>query len=813
MAEGLLLLKEFGAAAAILDIEYIDRSPTQVNEVYLRDNLRLDFRRRFTGIQGNITDLVTALSGGQLGREDALAAAQELNTLINEEEEGLYNDTLRIVQDNDAFLAQAAASFGETWATVNIWGAPLEGEQAERRRYAEEHFSYPVKVAPNVYREQNADVLPPIPQFMEAIRGAGFTNSVIDKDGIRRRVNLVREVNGYWYLQLALPALMDRLGNPEIELKKGALVLRGIRTGGEGELKDVVIPLDKENHVLIDWPKTSYADSWTHFSFAHFSFLSRLERDIISYIEALSSLNAAVFPASAERTENLLALYAEDTRVTGTFREAAEEICDSLMSEDLKHAENLAFSNPQLAEYISGEVDYAEQVSEYLKFALNDYSTELQGIRDAVAGKTCIIGRVDTGTTDIGANPFFSEYPNPGTHAAVWETILKGINGDAPFIRILSPFWSILLCLLLVITFSLVTTNIRIVWRMQLALLTFVLTIAFCAVLFVSTGLFLSPLIPFVVFFVSTLIREVAAFLHTDQEKRFIRKAFSTYLSEHVVAELEKHPEKLQLGGETRHITALFTDVRGFTSISEKLSAEKLVYLLNDYLSVISNCVLENDGIIDKYEGDAMIAFFNAPLDLPDHAIRACTAAAAIKEAERELNARYLETGMSPVPIWTRIGINTGDAVVGNMGTTTRMDYTMMGHTVNLASRLEGVNKVYGTGVMASESTVLETNDLFLTRSFDRVRVVGLQDPVRIYEILGLMGKVSPELRKQTGLFEEGCILYEKRQWEKAVEIFRSILGHNPDDTPSKLYLSRCEAFLKDPPPPDWDAVVNLTEK
>jgi adenylate cyclase len=648
---------------------------------------------------------------------------------------------------------------------------------------------------------------------MAAIRGAGFTNSVIDVDGIRRRVGMVREVNNHWYLQLGLPALMEQLGSPEIELKRGALVLHGVRIGGNSELQDVSIPLDKENNMMLDWPKTDYFDSWAHFSFAHFSILARLERQISYYLEELSNLNPAIFPETSDQAGRLTVFYREELKITGDFRDAAQETCDSAMAADLLYAERLKEDNPQLAEFINDELGYAEQINGYLRLVLNEYNEELEGIKNAVAGKTCIIGRVDTGTTDIGANPFSSEYPNPGTHATVWKTVLNGISGDAPFIRLLPPLWSIALCVLLVLPFGFVTTSISIERRMLLALLVFAFIVGFCLVLFVSTGLFLSPFIAFLTFFITTLIREVSAFLYTDNEKRFIHKAFSTYLSEHVVAELVANPDKLKLVGETRNISAMFTDVQGFTSISEKLSAEQLVYLLNDYLSAISNCVLDNNGIIDKYEGDAMIAIFGAPLDLPDHANRACAAAVAIKAAEVELNKRYLETGMSPVPVWTRVGINTGDAVVGNMGTITRMDYTMMGHTVNLASRLEGVNKVYGTGVIASEKTVKEAGKSFLTRRFDRVRVVGLQDPVRICEIMGFMDKTPLELRTLTSIFDQGLIFYEERQWEKAAEIFRSILGHIPDDSPSKLYLSRCENFLQAPPPLDWDAVVNMTEK
>ncbi|MDR3247859.1 MAG: CHASE2 domain-containing protein [Treponema sp.] len=813
MAEGLLRLKEFGAADAILDIEYIDKSPTQINEEYLREGLRADFQQRFAEIRRNLFDLASALSAGHVDRDEAVQFTRELNSFIADEEENLYSDTLRIVQDNDEFLARAASSFGRTWATVNIWDSPLEGEQAERRPQAEELFSYPLQVAPDAYREAGVDLLPPIPVFMESIRGAGFTNTVIDSDGIRRRVGLVREVNGYWYLQLAMPALLEKLGSPRIELKKGALVLHGAGVPGSNDVKNIIIPLDKQNNMLLDWPKTSYEDSWSHFSFSNFSSLSRFERDIINYLEALVELDATIFPETSSTARRALAVYTMEMRVTAPVLNAAQEIGDAAAAVDLENVEILLQDNPQYTEYITEEKEYAEQITGYLDQVINTYKNGLEVIERTVKGKTCIIGRVDTGSTDIGANPFFSEYYNPGAHAAVWETVLRGASGSVPFIRILGPLWSVLLCVLLVPAFSFGISYTDLGWRMLWSVLAFVFSGAFCVILFMTTGLFLSPLITFIAFFVSFLVREISAFLSTDNEKRFIRKAFSTYLSEEVVAELVAHPEKLKLGGETRRITALFTDVRGFTSISEKLSAENLVFLLNDYLSALSDRVLENSGIIDKYEGDAMIAFFGAPIDLADHAIRACTAAVTIKELERELNARYHERGMSPQPLWTRIGINTGDAVVGNMGTQRRMDYTMMGHTVNLASRLEGVNKLYGTGIIASENTIAETGDRFLTRKLDRIRVVGIEEPVRIYELIGFADRANNEQRAKSGLFEAALLFYENRDWGKAAELFREVLRIIPDDTPASIFLNRSEVYRETPPPPEWDAVVNLTEK
>jgi len=292
-----------------------------------------------------------------------------------------------------------------------------------------------------------------------------------------------------------------------------------------------------------------------------------------------------------------------------------------------------------------------------------------------------------------------------------------------------------------------------------------------------------------------------------------LRRAFSTYLSEDVVEEIVSDPTRLQLGGIKRHMTALFTDVRSFTGIAEKLPPEHLVDLLNYYLSTMSDVILEQKGTIDKYEGDAIIAFFGAPLELPDHALRACTTAVIIKRLEHDVNKYVMENGISPSPLLTRIGINSGEMVVGNMGTQKKMNYTIISNAVNLASRLEGVNKQYGTWILTTENTIKETAGWFLTRRLDRIRVVGINEPVQIYEILETMEYSTEALRKKVNLFHKALDLFESRRWSDAEKIFSQTLEQFPDDGPSSLYLDRCRQYITKEPLPDWDGVFNMVEK
>ena len=300
-----------------------------------------------------------------------------------------------------------------------------------------------------------------------------------------------------------------------------------------------------------------------------------------------------------------------------------------------------------------------------------------------------------------------------------------------------------------------------------------------------------------------------------SKEKIFLQSAFGRYLSPKVIDSYIKNPDSLKLGGQKLWMTAMFTDIRGFSTISEQLdNPERLVAFLNKYLTKMSDIILENGGTIDKYEGDAIIAFFGAPIYYEDHAVRACRAAVQMKKAEAELNEEILASGECPCEIFTRIGINTGDIVVGNMGTNNKMNYTMMGNAVNLASRLEGVNKQYDTrGILISEATQKEIGTNFALRALDKVRVVGVKTPLRIFELIDETEFTSDEQWALIEKWHKALSQYEKREYEKAKKLFDSICRADKKDETAKLYSARCTKLIKNPPPAKWDGVFNLQSK
>lgn len=289
-------------------------------------------------------------------------------------------------------------------------------------------------------------------------------------------------------------------------------------------------------------------------------------------------------------------------------------------------------------------------------------------------------------------------------------------------------------------------------------------------------------------------------------EKEKIRNLLGKVVSPAVVNELMN--SEIRLGGELREITALFSDLAGFTTIAESMQPEPLVALLNDYLTQMSNEINANDGVIDKFIGDAIVAFWGAPVIEERHAVLALKSALAMQHALAQLRRHWQVLGLPLLAM--RIGVNTGSAIVGNMGSADRMDYTMMGDTVNLAARLEGANKVYGTDILLSEYTYAQVSDVFLCRELDKVRVQGKRQPVRVYQLLGEHNQVDSADKALCEVFAEALSEFRQCRWARAENLLLSILRDYRDDAVSRLYLDRLQTYRVTPPDTSWDGIYDL---
>ena len=290
-----------------------------------------------------------------------------------------------------------------------------------------------------------------------------------------------------------------------------------------------------------------------------------------------------------------------------------------------------------------------------------------------------------------------------------------------------------------------------------------------------------------------------------DREK--IRAVMDKVVSKEIAEELLRG--EVQLGGEMRRCTVLFSDIRGWTAISERLAPEALVEMLNGYLTVMSEAIDDELGVIDKYIGDAIVALFGAPVSYPDDIQRSVDAALEMRRRLVALNAEREKNG--EFPLETGIGINTGPVLAGNIGSESRLNYTVMGDTVNLASRLEGLTKLYGSGIIVPDAIRNELSPDYLCRELDLIQVKGKNEAVRIFEVL--THRADKDLAQLAECFESGLASYRRQDWDGAEAAFTQTLGRFRNDLSSKLYLDRIQSFRTSPPPPDWDGVFVATEK
>ena len=301
-------------------------------------------------------------------------------------------------------------------------------------------------------------------------------------------------------------------------------------------------------------------------------------------------------------------------------------------------------------------------------------------------------------------------------------------------------------------------------------------------------------------------------FIKERKQKAMIKNTFSRYVPGKVVAELLKNPEMLTLGGEERVMSVIFSDVAGFTTISESLTPIELVQLLNEYLSAMTDIVLENDGIIDKYEGDAIMAEFGAPLQDDDHALKACITALEMQKKLTEMRKKWKAEGKPEME--ARVGINSGSMVIGNMGSTAIFDYAVMGDNVNLSSRLEGANKEYKTFIMCSEATRLFVEHELITRELDLLRVKGKTEGVLVHEIMARKSEgLSETKQKVLELYHKGLTAYKERRWQDGIDLFSEAYSLDETDGPSEIYMGRCKEFLEEPPSDDWDGIFTMRTK
>lgn len=427
--------------------------------------------------------------------------------------------------------------------------------------------------------------------------------------------------------------------------------------------------------------------------------------------------------------------------------------------------------------------------------------------QEAFQDKIIFIGTSAAGLADIRPVPFQDAFPGVEVHANVLYNILQN-----QYIHKQDVAYAILILLGLALLIALIT----IFFKPVLGGLAGAGIIILYALLgkhwFAAEAFWLELVRPILAILFAYLFVLIYRFVDEERNKRYIKNMFQHYLTKTVVEELLKNPDMLKLGGERRIATAFFSDIKNFTTVSETLEPEELVAQLNEYLNAMTEVVFKYQGYLDKYEGDAVMAVFGVPVQQTDHAERACRAALEMQKILIDLRAKWKAEGKPE--FHARIGINSGPMIAGNIGGKDRYDYTVIGDSVNLASRLEGANKAYGTSIMISENTRELIADAFILRELDLLRVKGKNKPVRVYELVAeTRAGLSNAQLLSLEAYQEGLDHYRAKRWDSAMAAFRRALAADVHEGPSKTYLERCEYFKKHPVPLDWDGVFEMTTK
>lgn len=410
------------------------------------------------------------------------------------------------------------------------------------------------------------------------------------------------------------------------------------------------------------------------------------------------------------------------------------------------------------------------------------------------------LGVTAPGLYDFKPTPMGKVYPGVEIQATVLDNLLSG-----DFLRNLPVRAVIALMAALGLTAGLLGRLSR--GGLQAALAFVVLTPVPFAIGFAGypLGFWIPVIAPSFCVTVALIAAMIVNYSVEGRQRRFIKSAFRRYLSPAVIERLVQNPGYLRLGGEKRELSIFFSDIQGFTSISENMSPEDLTALLNDYLTAMTDIIQDEGGTLDKYEGDAIIAFWNAPLPVADHAVHAVRAAVRCQDRLAELGPEF--RARAGRDLWTRIGIHTGSVVVGNLGSHSRFDYTILGDAANLAARLEGVNKQFGCYTLISESTRAQLGPEFQGREISRIAVVGRREPVRVFEPLTVesLARVGATLDR----FAAALALYYDGEFQTAHDAFAALAEQDPV---AAAYVQRCRA-LQENPPDSWDGVWTMTAK
>lgn len=887
-ADALLRMKELGAKCAIFDIEYI--SPTKNG---IAPSAEQKIYKQVYATEDTVNELIgqlsSAIDAGYIRTSEVPALVDEM---IGENIEPTFENLQNYIadnmsRDNDEYFARCIQFFGHAYLTINhddlgyditpeennyILNRILTDKVTDKLDLIQIGNDYT-----SITTGESRGFNPAMHKLMTRAYGANYTNSVVDGDGIRRRMQLLVKYNDHYINQLAFGPFLDLVDSREMIREKDYLIVKNAKSPYTDARKDLKIPLDPYGRLLINYRHGSSDSSFKNDSIINLIRLDSFEEQIVSLLNYIA-MHAVANDDGSEMayTAEAWALL-DEYEAVNQFKEALLAKCtgynsdgtliDGITDEEYKsyfdlrnqfYSDVSQYSNAGHFSDVSNRLDqlmerfgdpsleemrsYLDEDFDNLKYftdAFNDFMNELRPLyKDAY----CIIGNTATSTTDIGATPYETKFMNVGIHANVLNTLLK-----EDFICIVKWQWGFLLALalslLMLILFNASNTTQNIS--------TFAAYLVYCLVwggLFVFSRYYIQFVGTILYLFVDLIAGMGFRFYLSTKEKQFITQIASSFANKDTVNELRKNPDAFKTEGQKKCITALFSDIQKFSTLSENIGKlygdegpNKLIEILNEYLGQMSNEILRNSGNIDKYEGDAIISMFGAPDPMNTHtpeewAYLCLDSAIRMKKVEVEFNKIHAdlfepkeithEDGTKETiqlkPLQTRIGVNSGEAFVGLMGSKTdtfsKLNYTMIGDTVNLASRLEGVNKAYGSWIMCSDDTWNMADSgvhkgAIAAKRLDQVRVVGRSTPVQLYSIVGFSNELTREQSEEIDIFHAALDKYLSRDFVNAGKLFMQANSMCGGDPIALVFADRCKNFIENGVDDDWDGVINMTSK
>ena len=825
------ILGEYRAEMVGFDIYFIEPKTKLISEKKIRGLKAID--------QANIEGLLAQADYDQHFREAIIAA-------------------------DNVYLAQYSVSVGED-VEGPVETEELSADQAvvlEQVRANSPRLMVPVAES----RIERAKAFePPLKLLRTAARGFANAQTSEDFDGSRRRYPLVFQYEDVLFPSIALVMVCDHLKIPinSVEVWPGEHIRLPGAHMADGRIKDIEIPIDEHGTMNVNWVGT-WEETFTRYPHIVLREAARRE-DRMHPLEKLKELIAAnpelgrnprawvgllkqegftdrstiqgaaktfMQASGIERTvrkdpgldaaqfwsskgiknpdQKMVTLFEQtrrNNRVATLFEQDPELNLEALVEALPEYSESSLRQSLYFlkANQVEGKVSASARPLYFDPYIVSPANQELI-TPDELRGKILFYGQSSTGSTDLSVIPFQGNYPMVGIYSNVFNTIL-----NEQFIS-RTPWWSrIALVLLLGLAMSLIVPRLKVLQGALLiaALAGFYALVALLS--FTHFGVWLEVIGPMNAIVIGYLVLTIYGYIIKEREKEFVQGAFGHYLSPTVVEHIMENPDMVnQHGGEERVMTAFFSDIASFSTISECLTPGELVDFINGYLTEMCDIIESYGGTIDKFEGDAIVAFFGAPIYYEDHAVRAVMSCIDQQRKLIELRQRWNEPGAIPTRLeelrdrWqlqgrtfaqVRIGVTAGPMIVGNMGSRSRTDYTMMGDTVNLAARFESGQKTYGTNVMVNESIHDQIADQVESRKLDLIQVVGKEEPVAAYEILERKGELDAEMMQMLELYEQGMEAFWAYEFAAAKRFFDQALDVVPTDGPSALYADRCEDF------------------